>query len=171
MAEAARRTGVSISAPYRHFAGRDELLAAAAVRGYEELLARFREPVTGRATPADRAAAVSSEYVRFAGERRPMFDLLFGAGLDKHRYPELEAAAMEVMDEVAGIARELVPGGDEDLAAALLQALIGLAQGHAVLLLDGAFGEPAQAVDLAAGRAAAATRALVRGRSLLFDAA
>lgn len=171
VAEAARRTGVSISAPYRHFADRDELLAAAAVRGYEELLARFRAPIPGRATPADQAAAVSAAYVRFAAERRPMFELLFGAGLDKHRYPELEAAAMAVLEEVSGIARKLVPGGADELVSALIQALIGLAQGHATLLLDGGFGEPAEAVDLAATRAAAATRALVRGRSLLFDAA
>ena len=171
VAEAARRTGVSISAPYRHFAGRDALLAAAAVRGHEELLTRFRAAIADQATPADQAAAISAAYVRFAAERRPMFELLFGAGLDKHRYPEFEAAATAVLDEVSGVARRLVPRGDDDLAAALIQALVGLAQGHATLLLDGAFGEPSEAVDLAAQRAAAATRALVRGRSLLFDAA
>jgi len=171
VAEAARRSGVSISAPYRHFADRDELLAAAAVRGYEELLERFRVATSRAPTPADRVAAVSAAYVRFAAERRPMFELLFGAGLDKHRYPDLEAAAMAVLDEVSGFARALVPGGDDELAGALIQALVGLAQGHATLLLDGAFGEPTEAVDLAAERAAAATRALVRGRSLLFAAA
>jgi AcrR family transcriptional regulator len=171
VAEAARRTGVSISAPYRHFTDRDALLAAAAVRGHEELLARFRAAIADQATPADQAAAISAAYVRFAAERRPMFELLFGAGLDKHRYPDFEAAATAVLAEVSGVARRLVPGDDDDLAAALISALIGLAQGHATLLLDGAFGEPSEAVDLAAERAAAATRALVRGRSLLFDAA
>src|SRR4051794_19014470 len=164
VAEAARRSGVSISAPYRHFADRDALLAAAAVRGYEELLERFRSATSDLAAPAERAAAISAAYVRFAAERRPLFELLFGAGLDKHRYPELAAATTAVLDEVSGIARELVPRGDEALAAALIQALIGLAQGHATLLLDGAFGEPSDSVGLAAERAAAATRALVRGR-------
>jgi AcrR family transcriptional regulator len=171
VAEAARRTGVSISAPYRHFADRQELLAAAAVRGYEELLERFRAAVADQATPADRAAAVSAAYVRFAGQRRPMFELLFGAGLDKAAHPGLLAAATAVLEEVSGIAHELVPGGDEALAEALIQALVSLAQGYATLLLDGAFGEPSQATDLAAERAAAATRALIRGRSLLFEAA
>ena len=171
VAEAARRTGVSISAPYRHFTDRDALLAAAAVRGHEELLARFRAAIADQATPADQAAAISAAYVRFAAERRPMFELLFGAGLDKHHYPDFEAAATAVLDEVSGVARRLVPRGDDDLAAAFIKALVGLAQGHATLLLDGAFGEPSESVDLAAERAAAATRALVRGRSLLFDAA
>jgi AcrR family transcriptional regulator len=170
VAEAARRTGVSISAPYRHFADRDELLAAAAVRGYEELLARFREAIGKQAAPADQAAAVSATYVRFAAERRPMFELLFGAGLEKARYLGLAAAAHEVVEEISGVVRKLVPRGDDELAWRLLQALVGLAQGHATLLLDGAFGEPSEAVDLAADRAAAATRALVRGRSLLFEA-
>src|SRR4051794_29910852 len=71
VAEAARRTGVSISAPYRHFTDRDALLAAAAVRGHQELLVRFRAAIADQATPADQAAAISAAYVRFAAERRP----------------------------------------------------------------------------------------------------
>src|SRR3954469_23256208 len=107
VAEAARRTGVSISAPYRHFADRDELLAAAAVRGYEELLARFRAAIDAQESPAEQAAAVSAAYVRFAAERRPLFELLFGAGLDKHRYPALAEAAGRVLEAAADVTRQL----------------------------------------------------------------
>ena len=46
--------------------------------------------------------------------------------------------------------------------------LSSLAQGFATMLLEGSFGEPPDAVDVAAKRAAAATAALLRGRSLLF---
>ena len=35
LAEASRRLGVAVSAPYAHFGSRDDLLAAVAVRGYE----------------------------------------------------------------------------------------------------------------------------------------
>jgi AcrR family transcriptional regulator len=171
LAEAARRSGVSISAPYRHFADRDELLAATAVRGYEELLARFEAVVAAEATPAEQLAAMSAAYVRFAAEQRPMFEVLFGAGLEKARYPRLDEAAGKVTDAICAIARRLVPDRDPELAWTLVHAIAGLSQGHATLLLDGMFGDsPAEAAGLAAERAAAATRALIRGRRLLFAA-
>ncbi|HWM62898.1 MAG TPA: TetR/AcrR family transcriptional regulator [Solirubrobacterales bacterium] len=167
VAEAARRTGVSISAPYRHFADRDELLAACATAACEELRDRFESALADQETPAERLAAASAAYVRFAAERRPMFEALFGAGLDKSRYPGLEEAAGAVLAAVAGPAVELAPSGDEEAAGVLVQALTSLAQGHATLLLEGGFGELPQAVELASERAAAAARALIRGRSLL----
>ena len=164
VAEAARRTGVSISAPYRHFRDRDELLAAVAVRAYEDLLARFEAAIAAEAKPADQLAAVSAAYVRFAAERRPMFEVIFGAGLDKAAHPRMEAAAYAVMGTIYAVARKLVR--DDEQAAALVQAIGGLAQGHATLVLDMDEGSPAEA----AAAAAAATRALVRGRSELFAA-
>ena len=57
LAEAARLAGVSAAAPYRHFAGRDELLEEVARQGFEEfadLLERaFNE---GRPSPLSAAA-------------------------------------------------------------------------------------------------------------------
>jgi AcrR family transcriptional regulator len=170
VAAAARHTGVSISAPYRHFADREELLAACAVAACEELGERFAGALASEPTPAGRLAAVSAAYVRFAAEQRPMFDVLHGAGLDKSKHPQLEAAAIEVLGPLSAIAAELTPGGSDKETGVLVQALTGLAQGHATLLLDGGFGELPGAVDLAAERARAATAALLRGRSLLFTA-
>jgi AcrR family transcriptional regulator len=169
VAEAARRTGVSISAPYRHFADRDELLASCAVAACEELQRRFAAAIERSDSPAERLAAASAAYVRFAAERRPMFDVLFGAGLDKTRYPRYQEAAAAVVESVAEVARRLAPKGDEEATATLVQAITGLAQGHATLLLDGSFGDPPAAVDVGCERVAAATRALIRGRSLLFS--
>ncbi|HET6998476.1 MAG TPA: TetR/AcrR family transcriptional regulator [Solirubrobacterales bacterium] len=168
VAEAARRTGVSISAPYRHFADRDELLAACATAACEELKRSFDPALAAHEAPADQLAAAIAAYVRFAAERRPMFEALFGAGLDKSRYPALAEASAAVLEAVATPARKLAPGGDEEATAILVEALASLAQGYATMLLEGNFGEPPEAVDIAAERAAAATAALLRGRSLLF---
>jgi AcrR family transcriptional regulator len=168
VAEAARRTGVSISAPYRHFADRDELLAAVGARGYAELLVRFEAAMASEAKPADQLAALCATYVRFAAERRPMFEVLFGAGLEKAKYPALEAAAHQVMEAIAGVALQLTPGRDEEAAGKLMQALAALAQGHASMLLESGLPFSEEAVEDAAERAAAAARALVRGRSELF---
>jgi AcrR family transcriptional regulator len=168
VAEAARRTGVSISAPYRHFADREELLAACAVAACEELQRRFDQALQQRQSPADQLAAVAAAYVRFAAERRPMFESLYGAGLDKSRHPQLANAGAAVLAPVAEVARKLAPGGGDEATGVLVQALSSLAQGYATMLLEGSFGEPPAAVDLAGERAAAATAALLRGRSLLF---
>ena len=61
LAEASRRLGVAVSAPYAHFADRDELLAAVAVRAYadfyaelEQELGRFRAPARRPATNVSR---------------------------------------------------------------------------------------------------------------------
>lgn len=169
VAAAARRTGVSISAPYRHFADREELLAACAIAACEELKRRFDAELANESTPAGQLAAVSAAYVRFAGERRPMFEVLHGAGLEKPKHPDLERAAFEALAAAEAAARKLTPTGSDAETGLLVQALTGLAQGHATLLLDGAFGDPPAAVDLAAARARAATAAMLRGRSLLFE--
>jgi AcrR family transcriptional regulator len=169
LAAAARRTGVSISAPYRHFSDREELLAACAIAACEEMKRRFDAELAAETTAAGQLAAVSAAYVRFAGEQRPMFEVLHGAGLDKAKHPGLAQAAFEALAAAEAAARKLTPNGSDTETGILVQALTGLAQGHATLLLDGGFGELPAAVDLASDRARAATAAMLRGRSLLFD--
>jgi AcrR family transcriptional regulator len=168
VAEAARRTGVSISAPYRHFADRDELLAACATAACEAVQSDFEAALAAHDAPADQLAAAIAAYVRFAAERRPMFESIFGAGLEKSKYPRLEEAGAAALSAVSAPALALTPGDDEEKAAILVQALTSLAQGHATMLLEGYFGELPAAVDVASARAAGATRALLRGRSQLF---
>jgi AcrR family transcriptional regulator len=156
MAEASRRLGVAVSAPYAHFADRDELLAAVAVRAYERFYAELE--LSRPEAPADRLAAIARAYVRFAGTQRPLFELLFDAGLDKARHPEIAAAERPIDDAFLACVRALTRDGE-----ALATAVEATAHGHAMLLLDGRFGEGEQAVELAAERAAEATLALVRG--------
>lgn len=184
VAEAARRTGVSISAPYRHFADREELLAACAIAACEELGRRFDKALAEHPDPPQKLAAVSAAYVRFAAEQGAMFEVLFHAGLDKARHPALAEAAAGLMVRVTAPAGELIParlrGGGPDggasaacsdeATAILVQALTGLAQGYASLLLEGSFGELPEAVEPAARRVAAATLAMLSGRDLLFGA-
>lgn len=168
VAEAARRTGVSAAAPYRHFADRDELLAEAATRAAEELRGRFAAVLGEAGTPTDRIAAGARAYVRFAAERRAMFEVLFSAGLEKPRFPRLEAATHALLGDLVEATRPLAPERDAEAAGALVLAMGGLAQGHATLLLDHAFGAGDDVVEAAVKRVDAATRALVRGRGVLF---
>jgi len=165
LAEASRRVGVTAAAPYRHFADRDELLAAVAVRALNVFAAMLAAVAPDTDPPARRLAAMAGAYVRFAAEQRPLFDTLFSSGIDKSRYPELQRA-WEPVDAFLSVVGEICEG---DAAAAddLAAAVEATAHGHAALLMDGEYGEAPDAVRVAADRAARATLALIAGRGQL----
>jgi AcrR family transcriptional regulator len=89
LAEASRRLGVTVAAPYRHFTDRDELLAAAAVRASDALAAALTLQTSQAVTPADRLAAAARAYVSFAADNPALFETLLAVGLDKRRHPAL----------------------------------------------------------------------------------
>src|ERR1035437_7197013 len=122
LAEASRRLGVAVSAPYAHFADRDDLLAAVAVRAYELFYAEVAGGMSQSQPPADRLAAMARGYVRFAAANRPLFEVLYEAGLDKAGHPEIEAAEQPLTDAFMACVRAISDVGEassEDLASAL----------------------------------------------------
>jgi len=170
LAEASRRLGVAVSAPYAHFTDRDDLLAAVAVHGYELCYAELVSGTGQISEPADRLAAMARRYIRFAAEHRPLFEMLYESGLDKASHPEIEAAERPLTDAFLGCVRALSRGedpGGEALPEDLATAVEATAYGHARLLLDDGAGQGADAVELAAERAARATLALIESRRLL----
>jgi AcrR family transcriptional regulator len=169
LAEASRRLGVASSAPYAHFADRDEFLAAVAVHAYELFNEQFLPQIYEFGEPADRLAALARSYVRFAGAHRPLFEVIFVAGFDKIRHPEVKAAEKPFEDAYTDIIHTLDPesGNPADEAGDLATAVEAAAYGHAMLLLEGDYGHGDEAVELAADRAARATLALVESRHLL----
>jgi len=186
LAEASRRLGVAVSAPYAHFTDRDDLLAAVAVRAYQLFVAQLLPDAESDLPPGARLAAMAAAYIRFAAARRPLFEVLYDAGLDRARHPELEAAQKPVDDAFLTCVTALTepggasgPGGENGAggpwgaagpAQELAIALEATARGYAVFLLDGSFGRGAGAVDRAAQRAAQATLALIESRHLLNPA-
>lgn len=94
----ARRAGVSEAAPYHHFEGKDDLLQAVAVAGFERLFERFA--VVLRESPGqDHLEEIGIVYVQFAVEFPAMFRLMFGsvAGEDIRR-ADFERARSRVFD-------------------------------------------------------------------------
>jgi AcrR family transcriptional regulator len=159
MAEASRRLDVTVAAPYRHFADRDELLTAVAARAAQELAAALAAGTEQIEDPAEQLAGACRAYVRFAADRRALFQALFVAGLDKTGHPELEAASRPVADAFYVPAQALCEG---EAAERLTVAVGATAHGHAMLLVDKAFSSAAEAAD----RAGAAALALVQGREM-----
>jgi AcrR family transcriptional regulator len=173
LAEASRRLGVTVAAPYRHFADRDELLAAVAVRALETLGDALAGAVTGSEPPERRLASIAGGYVRFAWAHRALFETLFGSGIDKDRFPEVRLAAEPVETAFTSYVL-MICGDDAGAAAALAGAVLAAAHGYATLLLDGtaAGRDPGEdsavsAVEVSAAAAERAVLALVQGRSAL----
>jgi AcrR family transcriptional regulator len=137
--EAARRAGVSATAPYRHFADKEALLAALATRGFEQFGAALEDAARDESDPL---AAMGLAYVRFALARPGRFRLMFGPGIsDRSRFPDLQAAAARAFGRLVACVeanprpgREPGAGRDARVRAIAAWALVhGLAQ----LFLDG----------------------------------
>jgi AcrR family transcriptional regulator len=178
LAETSRRLGVTTAAPYRHFTDRDELLATVTARALTEFSAMLAEASDSATTPAQRLAAIAGAYVRFAAQRRALFDTIFSSGLDKSRYPALQHA-WEPVDTLLTVVLE-VCDGDAAAADALADAVEASAHGYAMLLVDGdgldgdgldgtgLDGDGLDgAVEEAAAKAVASAQALIAGRHAL----
>lgn len=79
LADACRVAGVTTAAPYRHFQGKQEILAEIASRGFDELRSRSMSVVAekGEGTLAA-IIAMGQAYVAFAVEETAVFRLMFG---------------------------------------------------------------------------------------------
>lgn len=161
MAEASRRAGVSVAAPFKHFANREALLAALALRGYEQQAQRFAEAVGSAEDPVDQLAEFAAAYVQFAVDERALFEITFGAGIDKAAYPELEQAGGKVLEVLVGPARNL--RRERSQALELVHAIGAVAHGYAAFVREGVFGAGADAVESAKAGARASAAALAKG--------
>jgi len=75
--EVARRAGVSHNAPYRHFAAKDDLLAAVAEEGFARLTASMRKWMRSGAGALERLQLSGCGYVDFALRWPQHFLVLF----------------------------------------------------------------------------------------------
>jgi AcrR family transcriptional regulator len=87
--EAARTVGVSASACYRHFADREELLAAVAHEGLDTLAAQMRHAAQAHSGPGaldaiNRFWAYSSAYLHFALEHPMHFRVMHAVPKSEH---------------------------------------------------------------------------------------
>lgn len=98
MAEVAREAGVSNAAPYRHFKGREDLIAETARRGFElfaDLLDRAW--AGGAPSPLSAFENVGRAYLAFARQEPGYYIAMFESGVS-HDDPALRAAADRAME-------------------------------------------------------------------------
>jgi AcrR family transcriptional regulator len=68
LSDTAKLAGVSPTALYRHFRGRDELVAEVAGRGFDQLAERLARALRSPGTPIERFTRMGEAYLAFAEE-------------------------------------------------------------------------------------------------------
>jgi AcrR family transcriptional regulator len=137
----ARAIGVSQTAPYRHFADKNELLAAMATHGYRNLLSALQQAgAASRECPREQLIAFAHAYVNYAADNPQLFKLMFGPSVQPiGKYPELRLASRETLHLVQQILQSGIDQGVfkpvEDLAYLANAAWAGI-HGLATLRVD-----------------------------------
>ena len=111
----ARTVGVSATAVYRHFANKDDLLAAIATEGFEGLSAEMRDRLT-REPEADRLRRLEilgEGYVGYAVSHPGHYRLMFGKRMvERAAYPNLQQAAAHSYGMLEQAVADAVHAGD-----------------------------------------------------------
>jgi AcrR family transcriptional regulator len=136
--DAARMAGVSIAAPYRHFADKEALLRAIQEEGFaafDAALAASRNPAS---TPKEQLIELGLAYLRFALGHPAHIRVMFGmAGKALPPDPtELRHGQIGYALLVESVAA-LDPHAPEDLQHDLVVASWSIVHGYALLQLDG----------------------------------
>jgi AcrR family transcriptional regulator len=108
LSEAAKQAGVTPAAVYRHFDGRDDLIAEAARQGYE-IFADLMQFAYDSGKPSDLAAfeATGRAYLAFARRYPGHYIAMFESGISVNRTPELAAIAQKARNVLEKAATDL----------------------------------------------------------------
>jgi AcrR family transcriptional regulator len=108
LSEAAREAGVTPAAVYRHFQGRDDLIAEIARQGFEVFADLMENAYAGGQPSALRAfEATGRAYLAFARKFPGQYMAMFESGIPLARNPELASAAGRAMSVLERAAAEL----------------------------------------------------------------
>ena len=110
--EAARRAGVSHSAPAYHFGDKEGMLVAFCHQGFELLYGKMVAAYERRSagSSVERVHGIGKAYVTFAVEHRAHFEIMFRAGIDKLAHEELHEGGSRVF----GLLRQAIGELQED---------------------------------------------------------
>lgn len=108
LSEAAKQAGVTPAAVYRHFDGREDLIAEAARQGYE-IFADVMQYAYDSGQPSALASfeATGRAYLAFARKYPGHYIAMFESGISVNRTPELAAVALRARGVLERAAEEL----------------------------------------------------------------
>jgi len=138
VADACKLAGVSIAAPYRHFANRDDWLDHVVI----EAMARMRDQMIAAlsdVTPGSVASItqIGCAYVEFARAEPHVFRLMFRPCEDEERHARLEGYGRETYSVLLNeVARVLGKKEFDEQVLKLALPMWTFTHGTAVLLID-----------------------------------
>tara|TARA_R110002072_G_scaffold27455_27_gene89348 strand:+ start:4674 stop:5291 length:618 start_codon:yes stop_codon:yes gene_type:complete len=137
LSEAAKQAGVTPAAVYRHFEGREDLIAEGAMQGYE-IFADLMEFAYKSGQPSALKAfeATGRAYLAFARKYPGHYIAMFESGISVNRTPELAAVANRangVLEQAADDLSQHIPA-DKRPPASMFSAHIW-AMSHGVVEL------------------------------------
>ena len=166
MAEACRRLNVTVAAPYRHFADRDALLTAVAVRSCETLGAMLVAARESESEPVEQMAKLARAYVQFAAEYPALFDTMYAKEIFIPGNVELGEAVRPIIESFV-LPAQVLEGDAVQVALRIVVGVVAVAHGYSAFLRAGSFSGSDDSFRAAADNAMLAARALVAGRDEL----
>ncbi|WP_439148859.1 TetR/AcrR family transcriptional regulator [Sulfitobacter sp.] len=113
LSEAAKQAGVTPAAVYRHFDGREDLIAEGALQGYEIFAERMETAYrSGQPSALKAFEATGRAYLAFARAHPGHYIAMFESGISVNRTPELAAAANRanaVLEQAAADLSQHIP--------------------------------------------------------------
>ncbi len=144
LSEAAKGAGVTPAAVYRHFAGRDDLIAECAVQGFE-IFSDLMDYAFNNGQPSALAAfeATGRAYLAFARRYPGHYMAMFESGISHNQTPELAAGAARanlVLERAAEALSQHIPKDKRPPAAMFSAHVWSMSHGVVELYARGAPG-------------------------------
>jgi AcrR family transcriptional regulator len=144
LSEAAKQADVTPAAVYRHFTGREELLAEVARQGYD-IFAALMEYAYDDGKPSALAAFESTgrAYLAFARKYPGHYMAMFESGLSLNAFPDLALVAQKargVLEKAAAKLSEQMPDGRRPPPAMFSAHVLAMSHGVVELYMRGAPG-------------------------------
>ena len=132
-AEAAKQAGVTPAAVYRHFEGRDDLIAEVALEGYK-IFADLMQFAYDKGQPSALAAfeATGRAYLAFARRYPGYYISMFESGISVNRTPELAAVSSKargILEQAAEDLGKHIPKGKRPPASMFSAHILAMSHG------------------------------------------
>ncbi|NNM70787.1 TetR/AcrR family transcriptional regulator [Enterovirga aerilata] len=137
LVEAAKLVGVTPAALYRHFRGREDLVAEVAFRGFTQLAERLARALAGSGTPLERFTRMGEAYLDFAEKEPGYYAAMFSARPADENPPDGAAPPDSAFGLLVDALKKTFPDGFGSVDPRFV-ALEVWALSHGIAMLDAA---------------------------------
>ncbi len=136
LSDAAKYAGVSPAAPYRHFKGKEELIEAVALDGFDLFGEDLRKAYSAKTDPFEGILALGDAYLKFAKDNQGAYMAMFESGLNITGNSQLKHAsdlAFESLRQAADDLLQTIPEAQRPPVGMVAQHIWAMSHGVAEL--------------------------------------